>query len=91
MGWLERYADELGVAALTDDEVARLLVLARDVAHGTERRYAPLSTFLAGVAVGAGDTPRAAALDQAIAFAQQLLAGGTSSVDGDASATTDGS
>lgn len=90
MGWLERYADELGVAELTDDEVARLLVLARDVAHGTERRYAPLSTFLAGVAVGAGEADRAAALDRAVVSAQRLLDASAASVDGDASETADG-
>lgn len=81
MGWLERYADELGVAELTDEEVARLLVLARDVAHSTERRFAPLSTFLAGVAVGAGDTGRAIALDRAVVVAEELLKGGIGSAD----------
>lgn len=81
MGWLERYADELGVPALTDDEVARLLGLARDVAHGTERRFAPLSTFLAGVAVGAGDADRVVALDRAVVVADELLDGTIGSAD----------
>ncbi|MBW3621385.1 MAG: molybdopterin-guanine dinucleotide biosynthesis protein MobA [Actinobacteria bacterium] len=73
MDWLHRYADELGVPRLTDAEVARLLDLARDVAHGTERRSAPLSTFLAGIAVGASGGGRDVALDRAVAAAEQLL------------------
>jgi hypothetical protein len=45
--WPDRYAEALGVE-LTDDEVDAILDLARDVAHGTERRFAPLSAYLAG-------------------------------------------
>lgn len=61
--WPTELAAALDEAALTDDEITVLLDLARDVAHGTERRYAPLSTFLVGIALGrapAGD--RAATL-----------------------------
>jgi hypothetical protein len=50
--WPDRVASALGLAPLTDAQVAVVLDLARDVAHGTERRFAPLTTFLAGVAVG---------------------------------------
>lgn len=56
--WLDALADLLDVARLDATEVDELLAIARDVAHGTERRFAPLSTFLAGVAVaGAADRP----------------------------------
>lgn len=50
--WPDRVAKALGLAALTDEQVEAVLDLARDVAHGTERRYAPLTTYLAGMAVG---------------------------------------
>lgn len=66
--WPDRVAAALGVEALTDDQVATVLDLARDVAHGTERRFAPLTTFLAGVAVGSGH-----GLDEAIATIGGLL------------------
>lgn len=69
-GWLETAADELGVAPLERREIDALLDLARDVAHGTERRYAPLTAFLLGVHVGAGAS-RSEAVDRA---AQQLRA-----------------
>jgi hypothetical protein len=52
-GWLATYADALGLG-LDDGQVEALLDLARDVAHGTERMYAPLSAFLAGCFVGSG-------------------------------------
>jgi hypothetical protein len=45
--WPERYSAALGLD-LTDDEVDAILDLARDVAHATERRFAPLSTYLTG-------------------------------------------
>lgn len=73
MDWLERYAEELGVASLTADEAEALLDLARDVAHGTERRFAPLSTFLAGVAAGAADRDRPSSIADALAAAQRCL------------------
>ncbi|HET7488504.1 MAG TPA: DUF6457 domain-containing protein [Acidimicrobiales bacterium] len=58
--WLDRFADALGVARLTAEEIDTVLDLARDVAHGTERKNAPLATYLAGRAGGA-----AAGLDAA--------------------------
>lgn len=54
MEWLDGVADALGVARLSPAEVEQLLDLARVVAHGTERMNAPLATFLAGKAAGAG-------------------------------------
>lgn len=52
--WLATAAARLGVEPLRDDEVTALLDLARDVAHNQERRYAPLTCFLLGLAA-AGD------------------------------------
>jgi hypothetical protein len=54
--WLEAVAARLDISdvPLTDDVVQILLDLARDSAHEVERVAAPLTTFLAGVAVGRG-------------------------------------
>ena len=54
--WLDRFADALQVPRLEPAEADSLLDLARVVAHGTERKNAPLAAFLAGrwVATGAG-------------------------------------
>jgi hypothetical protein len=49
--WLATLATTLGVDPLTDDQVMELLGVARDVAHGVERRATPLATFLLGAAV----------------------------------------
>ncbi len=49
--WLDRLAGALGVEELDPEERSRLLDVARDVAHGVERRITPLSTFLLGRAV----------------------------------------
>ncbi|MDP8937924.1 MAG: DUF6457 domain-containing protein [Actinomycetota bacterium] len=49
----DRYAEALGGPRLTEGEVDALLGLARTVAHTTERRYAPLSTYVAGRYVAA--------------------------------------
>lgn len=49
--WLEKVCGEFGIAT---DEVDQELLLdvARDVAHGVERRAAPLTTFVLGLAAG---------------------------------------
>ena len=47
MDWPDRYSAALELD-LTDEEVDTILDLARDVAHATERRFAPLSTYLTG-------------------------------------------
>lgn len=51
--WVARVCAELGLAA-GDAEVRRVLDLARDVAHGVERPAAPVTAYLAGLAVGGG-------------------------------------
>jgi hypothetical protein len=58
--WLDSFARALGERPLEREEVGAVLALAREVAHGLERRLAPLASFLAGmhvqrrVAEGAG-------------------------------------
>lgn len=42
-----------GTPPLSQDEVGAVLDLARVVAHTAERRFAPVSTYLAGLMVGA--------------------------------------
>ena len=64
---LAAMAGALQVTPLTADDQRLLLDCARDVAHSTQRRYAPLSTFMIGLALGqAGDADRAVALQRAI-------------------------
>lgn len=54
--WLAAVAQRLDLTdgPLDDEDVTILLDLARDSAHEVERVAAPLTTFLAGVAVGRG-------------------------------------
>jgi len=54
--WLTAVAEKLEISdqALDEETVQILLDLARDAAHEVERVAAPLTTFLAGVAVGRG-------------------------------------
>jgi hypothetical protein len=70
-----RYAEALGLR-LTDDEADAVLDLARLVAHGSERKFAPLSTFLAGQFVAElvrAGVPRVEALHEAVALARRAL------------------
>lgn len=73
----ERYAEALGLG-LGGDEVETVLDLARVVAHGSERKSAPLSTYLAGQHVAErirAGVPRAEALAEAVAIGRRLLGG----------------
>ena len=57
-GWSERAAAELGIEQAIDED--DILDLARVVAHEVERKMAPVSAFLAGLAAGkAGGDERA--------------------------------
>jgi hypothetical protein len=70
MGWIDELAAALGAEPLSDDEVERLLDVAREVAHGVERKVTPLATFLLGMSVQTrmqGGSARAASVDAAIA------------------------
>lgn len=59
--WLDRYATALGVPPLDDAEIDAILNLARVVAHGTERKNAPLAAWLAGASTSDPVTALAAA------------------------------
>ena len=50
MIWIDAFATALGDTPLTSQEESLLLEAARDIAHGVERKIAPLSTFLMGAA-----------------------------------------
>ena len=50
---LDDMARVLDVAPLEAEEMRLLLDATRDVAHASERRYAPLAAFLLGAAVSA--------------------------------------
>lgn len=67
-GWTDRFAAELGVAPLTDEDVDALLGLAGVAAHAAERTAAPLSCWLAARA----GVPPADALARAQALADQV-------------------
>lgn len=81
MSWVDEYRSALEASGavpveLDDDHVTAVLALARDVAHGTERRFAPLATFLAGQFVAgrtAAGQSHAAALHDALTVARRLL------------------
>jgi hypothetical protein len=45
--WLAAYADKLGVAAPTKDELKAVLDLAGEAAHASERIAAPVACWLA--------------------------------------------
>jgi uncharacterized protein DUF6457 len=49
--WLRRLAVAVGVDPIDADQMETLLGVARDVAHGVERKATPLATFLLGAAV----------------------------------------
>jgi Domain of unknown function (DUF6457) len=51
--WIEEVCGSLDIDS-SEVDVDGLLDLSRDVAHGVERRAAPVTTYLAGLAVGAG-------------------------------------
>lgn len=53
MRWSEQVSATTGIEAWDRQETDLVLDLARDVAHGTERRFAPLTAYAVGVAVGA--------------------------------------
>jgi hypothetical protein len=81
VSWPEQYRaalEEAGTGRLYLDEdlVAAVLAVAKEVAHGSERRYAPLATFLAGQYVARrrqDGVTVAAALAEARSIARQLL------------------
>jgi hypothetical protein len=73
MDWLDEYARSLGVAALDEEDRRSLLKLAREVAHRSERVFAPLSTYLAGRYVAEQGEDPTAAVREALRKATDLL------------------
>ena len=69
--WLSQAAAALELPDTVDQRL--LLDLARDVAHGVARPAAPLTTYVLGLAVGAG-----ADLAESAAILSRLAAGFTS-------------
>jgi Domain of unknown function (DUF6457) len=67
--WVDKVCGELSI----DDEIDidELLDLARDVAHGVERRAAPIATFLAGLAAGRGESVES--VDEAVQRIRALV------------------
>ena len=61
--WIDQLAAALGEEPLSREETNRLLEVARDVAHGVERKVTPLATFLLGSAVGRNLVARASRSD----------------------------
>jgi hypothetical protein len=53
--WAAAVATALGLP-MTEGQVGTVLDLARDAAHGVARPAAPVTTYLAGVAVGRGQS-----------------------------------
>lgn len=51
--WINEFAAAAGVDPLDDEQIAALLALAGDAAHSSgDRRNAPISCFLRGLALG---------------------------------------
>jgi len=67
--WLGTAAEALGVDPIDDDMQERLLGVARDVAHGVERKLTPLAAYMLGVAV---QRRTASGEDRSVAFAAAL-------------------
>lgn len=57
--WIEAVQKELGIDVVVDEQL--ILDLARDAAHGVERKAAPITTFLLGIAIAGGADPKEAA------------------------------
>ncbi len=71
MSWLDDFADALGVERMTVADIDLVLDLARDVAHGSERKNAPPAAFLAAMYVASGKGDVADAIRKAEALIGQ--------------------
>ena len=45
--WIARFADQLGVGAPSDEDVATILAIAGEAAHASQRTAAPVACWLA--------------------------------------------
>jgi hypothetical protein len=70
--WIDRAAAAFGEEPLDPDQVDELLLVARDVAHGVERRLTPVAAFLAGMGAGRARVA-GASLEHAVADAIETL------------------
>jgi hypothetical protein len=75
--WLDALRDELGTdLELSTDEQRALLDMTRVAAHRSERIAAPLSAFLAGLALAGSEPPeRAAAINRVTAALEEPTPG----------------
>ena len=74
--WIDRFAEALGIAPPSEDEVQGLLSLAGVAAHASERTAAPISCWLAATAgIGPEEATRRA----------QVLADSLAATEGTAS------
>jgi hypothetical protein len=74
--WIVGMAEALGEQPVSPQEMGAVLKLAREVAHGVERKLAPVSTYLAGVYAGreaALGIGRDDALERAVETALSLI------------------
>ena len=74
--WTDHLAEALGVDPIPADRERLLLQASREIAHRTERKDTPLSTYLLGVAVGAREAEGVdpgVALDAAIRTTLETL------------------
>lgn len=71
MTWLDDFADALGVERMSAADIDLVLDLARDVAHGSERKNAPPAAFLAAMFVASGKGDLADAVRKAEALIGQ--------------------
>ncbi len=55
--FLNALAEAAGTPSVGPDEATALLDLARVTASRTQRRFAPLTAYALGLAIGAGDAP----------------------------------
>ncbi|MEY9853887.1 hypothetical protein ABH923_003565 [Leifsonia sp. EB41] len=67
--WAGAAARRLGVS-LEPGDVSALLDLARDAAHGVTRPAAPLTAYIAGLAVGSGRSLEDVARELRVAIAE---------------------
>lgn len=66
---LRRFAEALDEPPLPPQEISTILELTRDVAHGTERKLAPLTSYLVGIQLGRqleGGADRDEAFDEVV-------------------------
>ena len=72
--WSDRIAHSLKQPTLKSEETEELLLLAREVSHGTgQRAVTPLATFLVGLAVAETGGTRSAAIRKAHESLRSLI------------------